>query len=123
MPNAPFTLTPPTDPLLHELRNRFEATRPNGSPSLEEIDLSSGRGLLVGAAGGTWASQVAGWASRVQTVEVAPGRLASDAVLVRPDGHVAWTGAAGPGELSTALRRWFGEPGEEASSAEGAGER
>ncbi|MBN9553755.1 MAG: FAD-dependent monooxygenase [Alphaproteobacteria bacterium] len=33
---------------------------------------------------------------------------APDAVLVRPDGHVAWAGdAPGPAE---ALRRWFGDP-------------
>jgi hypothetical protein len=33
---------------------------------------------------------------------------APNAVLVRPDGHVAWAGdAPGPAE---ALRRWFGDP-------------
>jgi 2-polyprenyl-6-methoxyphenol hydroxylase-like FAD-dependent oxidoreductase len=83
------------------------------APALDEIDLSSGRGLLAGAAGGAWAAEAAGWSDRVETVEVDPARLASEAVLVRPDGHVAWTSDAGPGELSTALRRWFGEPGGE----------
>ena len=35
-----------------------------------------------------------------------------DALLVRPDGYVAWTAAtgAGPGGLPTALARWFGAP-------------
>ncbi len=30
------------------------------------------------------------------------------AVLIRPDGHVAWTGALGDPELASALSRWFG---------------
>jgi 2-polyprenyl-6-methoxyphenol hydroxylase-like FAD-dependent oxidoreductase len=81
------------------------------APDLEEIDLRAGRGLLVGAAGGDWARQAAGWADRVAAIEIAPGRMAPDALLVRPDGHVAWASTAGPGDLPTALRRWFGEPG------------
>jgi 3-(3-hydroxy-phenyl)propionate hydroxylase len=32
------------------------------------------------------------------------------AVLVRPDGHVAWTGARGGPELDDALATWFGPP-------------
>jgi bifunctional hydroxylase/dehydrase len=56
----------------------------------------------------------AGWKDRVVTVTVtaapvpvgAPDPLAGTAaVLVRPDGYVAWTGGA---DLGTALRRWFG---------------
>jgi hypothetical protein len=30
------------------------------------------------------------------------------AMLVRPDGYVAWSN--GGGDLRTALKRWFGEP-------------
>ncbi|WP_433871680.1 hypothetical protein [Saccharopolyspora sp. CA-218241] len=33
----------------------------------------------------------------------------ADAILVRPDGYVAWAGSD-PGELTRALRTWFGEP-------------
>jgi hypothetical protein len=34
-----------------------------------------------------------------------------EAVLVRPDGYVAWTGrtGAGPDGLADALARWFGK--------------
>jgi hypothetical protein len=31
------------------------------------------------------------------------------AVLIRPDGHLAWAGAD-PGAARTALTRWFGPP-------------
>jgi 3-(3-hydroxy-phenyl)propionate hydroxylase len=32
------------------------------------------------------------------------------AVLIRPDGHVAWAGDLNDATLPTALTRWFGEP-------------
>ena len=32
------------------------------------------------------------------------------AVLIRPDGHVAWTGTLDDPALPAALTRWFGEP-------------
>ncbi|MEU3951763.1 FAD-dependent monooxygenase [Streptomyces achromogenes] len=58
----------------------------------------------------------AGWADRVDVVTAAfrtadgPSALSgARAVLVRPDGHVAWTDS-GAGRLETALHRWFGAP-------------
>ncbi|MEQ4303828.1 FAD-dependent monooxygenase [Plantactinospora sp. B6F1] len=61
----------------------------------------------------------AGWADRVDVVTAAPhgveatSQLAgTEALLLRPDGHVAWA-APGGGELEAALRRWFGVPGSE----------
>jgi len=36
--------------------------------------------------------------------------LAPEAVLIRPDGHVAWVGEASDGGLGEALTRWFGKP-------------
>lgn len=32
------------------------------------------------------------------------------AVLIRPDGHVAWVGDASHGGLADALTTWFGPP-------------
>jgi hypothetical protein len=32
------------------------------------------------------------------------------AVLVRPDGHVAWVGEGSDDGLEDALTRWFGDP-------------
>ncbi|MFY1681789.1 SDR family oxidoreductase [Micromonospora sp. WMMD730] len=51
-----------------------------------------------------------GWRTRVRVVvaEAAPGL--PDPVLVRPDGHVAWTAPQGTAGLTDALERWFGPP-------------
>ncbi|MFG3405320.1 rifampin monooxygenase [Streptomyces sp. NPDC048142] len=65
-----------------------------------------GRGLLLDSTGRL---SVAGWADRVDhVVDVAEG-LDAPAVLLRPDGHVAWAGQEGA-ELLDAMARWFGAP-------------
>ena len=52
---------------------------------------------------------VAGWADRVEVVRAQPVDHAppAEAVLVRPDGYVAWAGSAVEG-LEQALATWFG---------------
>ena len=35
---------------------------------------------------------------------------APSAVLIRPDGHVAWVGDGTDGGLRDALTKWFGRP-------------
>ncbi|HYH53479.1 MAG TPA: FAD-dependent monooxygenase [Solirubrobacterales bacterium] len=81
--------------LLHEAR-----------PALIELD-----------AGG--AAELAGsWADRVQTIEatydgtwelpVLGAVSAPSAVLIRPDGYVAWVGEGSQAGLTEALTRWFG---------------
>jgi 2-polyprenyl-6-methoxyphenol hydroxylase-like FAD-dependent oxidoreductase len=59
--------------------------------------MNTARGLLVG-------TECPGWADRVDAVD--PG--AGEAVLVRPDGYVAWTGPPRHAGLPEALTRWFG---------------
>jgi hypothetical protein len=59
------------------------------------------------------------WTDRVHLVDASyDGRWelpvigevdAPSAVLIRPDGHVAWTGALTDPELPSALSKWFGE--------------
>ncbi|XKK64724.1 hypothetical protein HFP71_00010 [Streptomyces sp. ARC32] len=78
--------------------------------------LRSGRGLLLGL-GAPPPPIAAGLADRVDTVTAhaaadEPLEGTPDAVLVRPDGHVAWAGGAdGDGEgLGRAVARWFGSP-------------
>ncbi|WP_323183548.1 aromatic-ring hydroxylase C-terminal domain-containing protein [Streptomyces virginiae] len=65
--------------------------------------------LLLGEAGRAHGEQAAAWAHAVRTVSATPARpLPWDAVLVRPDGYIAW--ASDGGSLTGALGDWFGEP-------------
>ncbi|GLZ75621.1 FAD-dependent oxidoreductase [Actinorhabdospora filicis] len=54
------------------------------------------------------------WAGAVDVVHAAPvERVAAEALLVRPDGYLAFSGRGEDGEaarLRAALRTWFGEP-------------
>ncbi|GAA3210999.1 rifampin monooxygenase [Microbacterium terregens] len=63
-----------------------------------------GRGLLLDQTG---ALSVAGWEDRVDHFVDTSDELAPPAVLLRPDGHVAWAGND-PRELLATLPRWFG---------------
>jgi len=66
------------------------------------------------------ALDIAPWAERVRWVNaryegawelpVLGAVAAPAAVLIRPDGHVAWVGAGTDEGLSDALQRWFGAP-------------
>lgn len=66
--------------------------------------LHAGRGLLLDQTG---LLSVAGWADRVDHVVDVSEELDVPAVLLRPDGHVAWAGAD-QRELLVHLPRWFG---------------
>jgi hypothetical protein len=66
--------------------------------------MHAGRGLLLDRAGRL---SVAGWAGRVDHVADVSEELDVPAVLLRPDGHVAWAGADQQ-ELLGQLPRWFG---------------
>jgi hypothetical protein len=68
--------------------------------------MRGGRGLLLDQAGGLSA---AGWADRVDHVVDVSEDLEVPAVLLRPDGHVAWAGDDQQ-DLLGQLPRWFGAP-------------
>ncbi|BFU42695.1 FAD-dependent monooxygenase [Krasilnikovia sp. MM14-A1004] len=81
-------------------------------PSDTTALLRTGRGVLLDLGGGDrFATEVAGWTGRVDLhrVRVSGPLAAVDALLVRPDGHIAWT-SNGPEALPTSLHRWFGAP-------------
>jgi hypothetical protein len=73
--------------------------------------------LDLGEPGGL---DIAGWSDRVQLVDaehagtwelpVLGAVPAPSAVLIRPDGHVAWVGDHTPAGLREALTAWFGPP-------------
>jgi Aromatic-ring hydroxylase, C-terminal len=74
--------------------------------------------LNLGPAGGL---HVTPWADRVRSIDASyEGKWelpvlgvidAAAAVLVRPDGHVAWVGDGTDAGLADALATWFGRPG------------
>ncbi|WP_407563963.1 rifampin monooxygenase [Streptomyces sp. 184] len=66
----------------------------------------TGRGLLLDRTGRLSA---AGWADRVDHVVDDAPELDAAAVLLRPDGHVAWAGED-QADLLDHLPRWFGAP-------------
>ncbi|MFF3688222.1 rifampin monooxygenase [Streptomyces sp. NPDC002187] len=66
--------------------------------------MRGGRGLLLDQTGRL---SVAGWADRVDHVVDVSEELAVPAVLLRPDGHVAWAGEDQQ-DLVSRLPRWFG---------------
>ncbi|MFG3323445.1 FAD-dependent monooxygenase [Streptomyces sp. NPDC048171] len=81
--------------------------------------LEPGRGLLLDLTGSQELRAAGrGWSDRVDTVTVqdAEDGYGLGAVLVRPDGYIAWVGAGGEGPaagatgmpLTDALARWFG---------------
>jgi 2-polyprenyl-6-methoxyphenol hydroxylase-like FAD-dependent oxidoreductase len=66
--------------------------------------MHGGRGLLLDQTGRL---SVAGWADRVDHVADVSGELDVPAVLLRPDGHVAWLGDDQQ-DLRSHLPTWFG---------------
>ena len=66
--------------------------------------MHSGRGLLIDQGGQL---SVDGWNDRVDHIVDTSTELDAPAVLLRPDGHVAWVGDE-QSELNTRLTRWFG---------------
>ena len=85
----------------------------NGRPTRVAELMHPARPVLLDLAGrADLADEACGWADRVDVVTAASAAPPADALLIRPDGYVAW--AAGPGApdgpagLRGALRTWFG---------------
>ncbi|GAB3565213.1 FAD-dependent monooxygenase [Amycolatopsis endophytica] len=68
--------------------------------------LRRGRGLVLDRTGRLTAG---GWADRVDLIADSTAALEVPAILLRPDGHVAWAGER-QRDLDDHLARWFGEP-------------
>ncbi|MZD06784.1 hypothetical protein GTW43_31995 [Streptomyces sp. SID5785] len=93
------------------LSNRPLVTEDGRSTSVVEL-LTEGRPLLLLSGPGadsTHRAQSRAWNTVVRTVSVRPDAgLPQEAVLVRPDGYVAWA-CDSADSLPEALRVWFGE--------------
>ena len=86
--------------------------------------LHHGQALLICFTGGI---DIGDWSDRVQQVNarytgawqlpVIGDVPAPDAVLVRPDGHVAWIGNSARAGLTEALTTWFGARDERSQAA------
>ncbi|WP_330335313.1 rifampin monooxygenase [Streptomyces sp. NBC_00536] len=90
------------------LGRRLRDLQLKGGGRLYEL-MHEGRGLLLDQTGRL---SVAGWADRIDhVVDVvdAGEELDAPAVLLRPDGHVAWVGED-PQDLLDRLPQWFGTP-------------
>lgn len=114
-----YDVGPGSHPLLGARLPHLDLTA-GGGPTTGAALLRSGRGLLLDLSGDQergagLRATAAPWAGLVDTVTAGlttgQDALAGAAtVLVRPDGHIAWTGSDGESDLTTALRRWFGAP-------------
>jgi monooxygenase len=95
---------------------RFLDNRPLGGTDLLTL-LRPGRSLLIlfGPRAGRFAAQARPWSARTDVVRVdMDPDTPYEAVLVRPDGYIAWASDGGP--LTEALTEWFGPPARTASS-------
>ncbi|MFE6984871.1 FAD-dependent monooxygenase [Streptomyces griseus] len=104
-----------THPLLGHRMPRIELVGEDFKTSSTEL-LHAGRGVLLDLEDNTvLRRRAAGWADRVDIVTAAPHGIApgspldgTAAVLVRPDGHIAWAAPGSHQDLPTSLERWFG---------------
>lgn len=102
-------------PLLGMRMPHLPLDRDGRATSSTEL-LRSGRGVLLDLEANMRLRQRAeGWADRIDVVtatphEVPPGGPlhSTAAVLLRPDGHVAWAAPGSHHDLPMALERWFG---------------
>ena len=106
----------PGHPLLGRRMPDLDIATVDGSLHVYEL-LQSARPLLLNL-GEPGRFDIAAWSDRVQLVDavheggwelpVVGGVTSPDAVLVRPDGYVAWVGDGTDKGLRNALTRWFG---------------
>jgi 2-polyprenyl-6-methoxyphenol hydroxylase-like FAD-dependent oxidoreductase len=106
----------PLHPLVGRRLHDAPLTTAAGETSVSRLS-QTGRGLLLNLTKGEDLSgAVSGWADRVDVATADPtAEIGSPALLLRPDGRVAWAETAATAEnaetdLPVALRAWFGSP-------------
>ncbi|KUL38177.1 polyketide oxidase [Streptomyces sp. NRRL F-4489] len=108
---------PGSHPLAGSFARDLPLTTASGPTRLAEL-LRRGRPLLVvfdgpGSEGSDAPAAAAGWADRVGIVRAAAEDPYAAALLVRPDGYLAWAsdGPVDPGAVRAALTAWCGAEG------------
>lgn len=104
-------------PLLGRRMPHLELTTATRTTSSTDL-LHAARGLLLDLTDNPrLRARAAAWSDRVDIVTAVPGATAAasgldstTAVLIRPDGYVAWAAPGSHHDLPMALERWFGEP-------------
>ncbi len=125
-----YDMGPGDHPLLGKRMPNEDLIADGARTSTTEL-LRSGRGVLLDLNDDAVLRHISsGWADRVDTVTASTrsgpgGPLAfTDAVLLRPDGHVAWLAPGSHSGLFDALNQWFGSSLEDrAPQPVGAGTR
>lgn len=110
-----YDVGPGRHPLLGLRMPHLELVGDRRKTSSTEL-LRSARGVLLDLEdNAVLRDRAAGWSDRVDIVTAAPHGLSDDsplagtsAVLVRPDGHVAWAAPGSHHDLPMVLERWFG---------------
>ncbi|GAA5151146.1 FAD-dependent monooxygenase [Amycolatopsis dongchuanensis] len=87
----------------HPLLGRWMPDLPLGTTRVGEV-MRAGRAVLLDFTG-EFGEAVEPWRDRVDHLRAETPEPPAPAVLVRPDGYVAWAGGSG---LDEALRTWFG---------------
>lgn len=107
-----LTQRPP--PLAGQMIPDLTLETPDGTQRVAELLRKARPVLLTLTKDGTYPDIAAGWRDRVDTVAATSTDAPAAAVLIRPDGYVAWASngvePADSDRLHTALTRWFGSP-------------
>jgi hypothetical protein len=115
MSGAEVRYSPASDGRCHPLAGRWlpdlPLTTSAGPTRVAELLRTARPVLLDLAARSDLVTAADGWRDRVDVVSATTAVPPADAVLVRPDGFVAWAaarGETGTGGFQEALARWFG---------------
>jgi 2-polyprenyl-6-methoxyphenol hydroxylase-like FAD-dependent oxidoreductase len=107
-----YDLAPGEHPLLgRRLPPDLELICADGTATTTGALLHSACGVLITTGTSDVGERADGWADRIKIIsgQWAPGHSpALDAVLIRPDGYVAWTSPGTDADLTDALSHWFG---------------
>jgi 2-polyprenyl-6-methoxyphenol hydroxylase-like FAD-dependent oxidoreductase len=100
--------TPGSHPLLGRFVPDLTLETAEGPSRVAEL-LHAAKPVLLDLADRQDLREAAGaWADRVTTVSVRCQQAPADALLIRPDGFVAWAGEGATAGLRDALNHWFG---------------